>query len=415
MSVVSALRAGNPSGTELERESRGLRVAFAVGGLYTEGSGVARIVCDLANAMGRAETAVSVYAARCNGRETAEHLLDPPCRNVIEPGRWLGRLSWSPRLARQIESAMARTDIVHNHSLWMLPNRYAAKSARRHGKPLLYTVHGFLEPWALAQSRWKKRVVGRLFQDGDLHRADCLHVNSESELESVRKYGLRNPVAIIPNGVELNDFEGLPARDEFVDRFPELREKRVCLFLSRLHAKKGLAHLIQAWSRVEKEFGDWHLVIAGPDDGCEEALRTAIRELNLEGSVTVAGPLYGREKLAAYSAAEVFVLPSHSEGFSMAVLEAMGAGLPVLLTPGCNFGEAAKAGAAVEVEPEVQGTELGLRRLLGMSDEERSEMGTRARALIETGYTWDRVAERMLAVYRWLAGGGSRPREVVSP
>lgn len=390
-----------------------LKVAFAVGGLYTEGSGVARIVCDLANALRRQGTPVDVYTADCPGRGADGTGLAPGNRLHTAPGRWMGRLAWSPALARVLDGAAGELDVVHNHSLWMLPTHYATRAAGRRGVPVVWTVHGFLEPWALAHSRWKKRLAGWAFQDRDLRSASCLVVNSPSELASVRGYGLRNPVAVIPNGVNLEEFASLPPREDFERRFPEVRGKGVCLFLSRLHEKKGLGHLVEAWSRISREFGEWQLVIAGPDDGYEARLRERIAVLGLERSVTVAGPLYGEWKRAAWSRADAFVLPSYSEGFSMALLEALAAGLPALVTPGCNFPEAARAGAAFEVEPTAGGTADGLRRLLGMRADERQEMGIRGRTLVEAGYTWDAVARRTLAVYEWAHGAGPVPADVV--
>jgi glycosyltransferase involved in cell wall biosynthesis len=131
--------------------------------------------------------------------------------------------------------------------------------------------------------------------------------------------------------------------------------------------------------------------------------------MGLHRSVTLTGVLEGRDKLAALSAADAFALPSFSEGFSMAILEAMAARLPVLLTPGCNFPEAMHAGAAIEVQPTAADTQRGLRELLSMSDEQRRAMGERGRILVERHYTWTAVAAQMMELYRWMRGGGSPP------
>ena len=157
------------------------------------------------------------------------------------------------------------------------------------------------------------------------------------------------------------------------------------------------------------------MVIAGPDCGFETPARRLIQELRLAQSVLLTGNLQGEAKQEALGAAEVFVLPSFSEGFSMAVLEAMACGLPVLLTPGCNFPEAAASGAAVEVEPNVGSVESGLRRVLSLSDTERQNMGRTARTLIAARYTWDRVAEQTMQLYCWLTGRGLRPEFILDP
>ena len=387
---------------------------FVVGGLYSELNGVTRITCDLANALTRQRAAVTVYTALCKDGRPADHLLRPPARCEWTRGRWLGALSWSPELKQIIERDIAAANLVHSHSVWMLPNHYASRAARRHGKPVVFTAHGVFEDWAIRRSRWKKRLVGRWFQDRDLREASCIHVNTGREVGGVRAYGLNNPIAIIPNGVDLAAFANVPSATAFGARRSHLAGKKIVLFLSRLHQKKGLAHLIEAWRRVAADHNGWHLVLAGPDDGFEAEARRRVEDAGLVQAVTFVGALQGYEKLEAFAAADVFALPSFSEGFSMAILEAMACSLPVLITPGCNFDEAERAGAGVIVQPDAAGTEQGLRRLLEMADSQRTEMGRRGRALVEQSYTWDAVATQMLSLYRWLLGGGPQPEFVHS-
>jgi poly(glycerol-phosphate) alpha-glucosyltransferase len=382
---------------------------FVVGRLYSEASGVTRIVCDLAASLERRRGSVTVYAALQNGTPTGAHLLRPPSKFVAEPGNWLGGLSHSPKLRRLIDADIASFDVVHHHSVWMLPNHYASEAAHRRGKPVVFTAHGVLEPWALARSWWKKRPVAWWWQNRDLRRAACIQVNTRQELLGVRAYGLKNPVAIIPNGVDREALDQMPPRETLTQRFPQLLGKRIVLFLSRVHPKKGLSHLVQAWNTVSPRSPDWHLVIAGRDEGAASQTREAIEAMGLGHSVTLTGVLEGRDKLAALSAADVFVLPSFSEGFSMAILEAMAARLPVLLTPGCNFPEAAACGAAVEVQPTARDTAEGLQRLMEMSDSDRREMGCRGRKLIESSYTWDMVARDLMQLYGWMQDGGTPP------
>jgi glycosyltransferase involved in cell wall biosynthesis len=392
-----------------------MKPIFVVGGLYSQTNGVACIMRDLAAAVGRAGSPVTVCGAECFGKTSVGHIFERPSRWIARRGIWLGGLSWSPRLKRLLREEIRDADVVHNHSVWMLPTSYSSRIAGSSNKPVVITAHGTLERWSLARSRWKKRLAGRLFQDLDLHAADCLHVNSQQELEGVRAYGLKCPVAVIPNGVHLPDFEPLPSRSVFREAFPETRDKKIALFMARLHVKKGLDHVLCAWARVHKRFPDWHLVVAGPDCGFERRARQRVTELALDRTVTFTGNLQGERRLAALGAAELFVHPSFSEGFSMAVLEALACRLPALLTPGCNFREAAEAGAAIEVSPDVRGTTAGLVELLSLSDRELKAMGERGRALVEAAYTWDGVAQQMLNLYRWLCAGGERPDTLIDP
>jgi glycosyltransferase involved in cell wall biosynthesis len=363
---------------------------------------------DLAAALGRIGAPVTICAAQCAGRQPIGNFFEPPTRWIVAPGQWLGRASWSPKLKPILEREIEKADVVHNHSVWTLPNSYASRIAQRFRRPVVFTPHGSLEPWALRHSWWKKRIAAMAFQDRELRNAACIHVFSQGEAASIRAYGLKNPIAVVPNGVDLAPYNKMP-RITFNAAYPHLADKRICLFLSRLHKKKGLDHLIPAWRQVAAALPEWHLLIAGPDDGYESALRQLIADAGVERSVTIAGPLIGERKIGALAAASLFVLPSFSEGFSMAVLEAMAARLPVLMTPGCNFPEAEKAAAGMQVEPTEDDTARGLRKLLSLSDAERAEMGRKGRALVEREYTWDRVALRMMELYRWLAGGGQAP------
>lgn len=385
------------------------RVAFVLGKLFNEAAGVSTSSTKLAHACGQLGGRVDVYTAECKGRPVARHLVSEPTRCITAPADWLGGLSRAPQLNRLLSEAISEIDVVHNHTLWMLPNKYASNLARKHRKPVVFSPRGSLDPWCLARSRWKKRIAGIWFQNRHLRQAACIHALTQFEVRSIRAFGLQNPVAIVPNGVTLTDYDSLPDREAFDRDHPEVEGKRICLSLSRLHKKKGLLHLVEAWSRLSQEHDDWQLVIAGPDDGLETQIRKLIKELDLDQMVTLTGGCFGAKKLAILSAASLFVLPSFSEGFSNAVLEAMACRLAALITPGCNSPEAIEAGAAIEVLPNVDDTERGLRTLLASSAAELAEMGRRGRALVEEKYTWTKVALEMLAVYRWLVGSGPPP------
>lgn len=317
-------------------------------------------------------------------------------------------------LTAQLRAHIRPGGIIHSHGLWMHPGTAARRCAVKGRYPLVISPHGMLEPWALEHSRLKKKFAAWLFEDRNLRAANCLHALGEAEAGHFRRYGLKNPIAIIPNGVDMPEIVNLPAL-EMVDRYPEMTGRRRVLFLSRLHAKKGLANLLQAWQAVARDFKDWCLLIAGAGQPAYEMeLKARVKEYALEKSVLFLGPLQGRHKRQALAAADAFVLPSFSEGFSVAILEAAAAGLPVLLTPECNFPELAKAGAALEISPQAAAVEQGLRQILNLSDAERKAMGQRGLELVKQNYTWPVIAARMCAVYEWLAGNGERPDDVKS-
>jgi poly(glycerol-phosphate) alpha-glucosyltransferase len=267
-----------------------------------------------------------------------------------------------------------------------------------------------VEPWALKNSRWKKWVVWRLFERAHLSEAACLHALCEAERGDIRALGLTNPIAVIPNGVDLPpDLQSQPA-----DPAPaEWRGRKVMLFLSRVHPKKGLVQLVRAWAALHRKADGWVLAIAGPPQGGHDVeIQRLVDELALGDTVRQVGPQYGEDKNAWLRRACAFVLPSFSEGMPVAVLEALAYGLPVLLTPHCNLPEAVAAGAAFAVALRPDDIAEGLQQVLGMSDSERKAMGARGRSLVERKYTWPRIALQMAEVYKWVLGGGPAPETV---
>jgi len=248
-----------------------------------------------------------------------------------------------------------------------------------------------------------------------LREAACIQATALAEVDSIRKYGLKAPVCLIPNGIELPQPEpvALPPWEGIVET-----GKKVLLYLGRLHPKKGLPSLIRALSIVRARKPDWLrewiLIIAGWDQsGHESALRTLVDNLNLADCVTFRGPMYGNEKWAALHNASAFVLPSMSEGFPMVVLDAWAVRCPVLMTVECHLPEGFSQGAAIEVGTNPETVARGLEVLFGMSDAERQNMGNRGAALVAERFTWDRVVRDLLDVYRWTLGGGYRPSCIV--
>jgi glycosyltransferase involved in cell wall biosynthesis len=298
-------------------------------------------------------------------------------------------------------SALNRTpaDLVHNHGLWQYASLVTQRWARHTRKPYLVSPQGMLDPWALANGRWKKRIVAAWFQDAQLQRASCLHAVGESEAQAIRAYGLRNPICIIPNGIELPP----PKTTQPPPWHATIEQGRpVLLFLGRLHPKKGLTELLEAWAPIPK---DWTLAIAGWDQG---GFRAQL-EQRAAKNVIFLGPLHGDAKAAAFQHASAFILPSHSEGMPAAVLEAWSYGLPVIMTPACNIPEGFTANAAIRITPDPASIRDGLATLFSMSAPDRHTMGQRGLHLVTTRFSWPILARNMHATYAWLLGGGSPP------
>jgi poly(glycerol-phosphate) alpha-glucosyltransferase len=252
-----------------------------------------------------------------------------------------------------------------------------------------------------------------LYENRNLAGAAVLHALNRTEAEAIRTFGLNNPVAIIPNGIDM------PSRTVTLPPpgFMMADDRRVLLFLGRLHGKKGILELIAAWRhviRAKRGIEDtWRVAVAGWDDGGhEKVLAAAIREAGLERHVILVGPLRGERKAQALGNASAFILPSHSEGMPMAVLEAWAYGIPVFMTRACNLPQAFTAGAAFEIEAHA---ERMASVLIDVLDQPRllATTGAKGYTFVGNNYTWDRIITDLQRLYAWVLGGGERPDLVV--
>jgi len=260
-----------------------------------------------------------------------------------------------------------------------------------------------LDRWAVRNKRWKKALYAFLVERRHLRRAVCLHALTYSEAQDYRRFGLTASVAIVPNGITC---PRNVSAEPFLNQLPVLRNKQLVLFLGRLHYKKGVDLLCRAWREIMARFPDSHLVLAGPDfENTAATIRSLISELKLDGRVTITGMLESDLKWSALAAAELFVLPSHSEGFSVAILEALGMGLPVVITPGCNFPEVATHACGLIANATTADIQAALADILALSDRDRQDMGDRGRALVEREYAWPLIGSRIMEVYDWICGG----------
>jgi poly(glycerol-phosphate) alpha-glucosyltransferase len=388
-----------------------MKVGFLTASLSRRGGGLLNAVSGLAQGLRTAAASVSVFGGR-DAHTSADqcHWSGLDVR-VLEPAgpEFFGYL---PALERML--AASELDVLHTHGLWMYPSLAVRRWSRSSGRPYLISPHGMLDPWAVRNARWKKRVAGWVYEHAHLRGAACLHALCDAEAKAIREYGLRNPVCVIPNGIDLPDPGADEAPPAWASAIPA--GAPVLLYLGRLHPKKGLSVLLEGWQlvRAEAQQGGWHLVIAGWDQGGHQAeLAAQIERAGLQAQVHLVGPQFGAQKAASLQRADAFVLPSFSEGLPMTVLEAWAHRLPVLMTTACNLPEGFAAGAALEMAPEPNSIAAVLRRGFAMSDAERAAIGEHGRRLVAARFTWPQVAEQLLAVYRWVLGQGPMPDSVV--
>lgn len=313
---------------------------------------------------------------------------------------WTG---YSPGLAKVVDEVIGRYDVVHIHELWHYLQFASCRAAIRAGKPYIVTIHGQLEPGHLKQRGLRKRIYGAFVQRRILQGAAVIHALTNEEERQIRAFGVTTRVAVVPNGVRLEDFEPLPPRSELEKSYPDLMGKQVVLWMGRIHPNKGLDLLASGFAKLTAERSDVRLVLAGPDcDGYRGRLEAKLASYGVLGRTIFTGMLLGRDKLAALARADLFVLPSYVEAFGMVLLEAMSCGIPVVITSGCRLQDVVKYGGGEVVDPDAEQIARVLSRLLDAPDLRR-RMGERGRRLVQDRFTCDRIAARMVDVYRSVA------------
>ena len=391
-----------------------MRIAFLSTSLSRAAGGIFEIEKSLALTLSRMpDTTVEVYGLQ-DEFTIADDLAWHPLRTTACTVIGSRAFGYSPRLTRTFLSSSA--DIAHLHVLWMYTSILIHRWSHKHRKPYMITLNGMLDSWALQNSKWKKRLAAFLYESRTLTDSACIHVNTEAELVTARSFGLKNAVAVIPNGVNL------PPRDDSATAVPHeldpirARGNKILLYLGRLHPKKGLPNLIAAFSRVHQRYQDWVLVIAGwseLDHGNQ--LRRLANSLDLKDQIIFVGRQDNLTKYECLLRANAFIVPSYSEGLPMAVLEAWASAIPVLMTTACNLPIGYSAGAAIRIEPDISSIEEGLHALFNMTNARQREMGQNGRSLVATNFSWISAAQQIRSVYEWLLSGGPVPQCVDFP
>lgn len=283
-----------------------------------------------------------------------------------------------------------------------MPNIYPAWATRNMCCKLVTSPRGTLAAWSLARSRWKKKLIGWLGQYGALRDTDLFHATCQKEYEEIRACGYKQPVAIVPIGMDI------PAVGHKAS--PGLRH---ILFFGRLHEVKAVDRLILAWKQVAEKFPGWDLQIAGPDAGDKMRLERIVREADVP-RVVFLGEFCGLDKYKLLAGVDLYVLPSKTENFAVTVAEALASGTPVIASSGtpwngldahkCGWWGFKNAESLVDV----------LNQALPLDRPALESMGRNGIQWIQSDFNWSAIGQQMIASYEWLIHGGSKPSCVIA-
>lgn len=381
-----------------------LDIIQSVASTQADHGGPSRSVPFLCEALAEQGSSVRLVTAVPRSRSPGEVILPQKSVTTCTVERAQGLLgtlqspfSFYRTLQRTVDRR--RPTLLHDHGVWLPSNAAAAFFAWRRGIPLVISTRGMLTSWALQHNRRKKQLAWTGYQKWVLRQARLFHVTSQEEVDALRELGLDQPAAIVPNGVPL---------PELSPEDPSPSDERRALFLSRIHPKKGLPMLIRAWAEVAPE--NWVLEMVGPsEEGHRDELERQVRRAGLGDAVRFSGPVSDDRKWEVYRSADLFVLPTHSENFGIVVAEALAAGVPAITTTGTPWNDLEAHDCGWWVEPAPESIADALAHATALDPEERTEMGSQGRRLVEEQYSWSGVANKMTAAYRWMLTGEARP------
>ncbi len=399
-----------------------MNVLHVIPGLAATTGGPAAFVVDSSRALEGLGVRTTIFATDLSGTASSRNRsaiaptgLPAGSEDLdikLFPARFPRRFGYSPALGRALRHQAKNYDVIHIHSLYLHPQLAAWRHARANNIPYIVAPSGALDPYLRTRNRRLKRFMDRLWQRRMLDGAATIHYKTTEEAELTADLALDAPAVIVPNGIDTSAFESLPPRRTFRDEFLEGHDGPVILFLGRISHKKGIDLLIRAFRILLDTAPTTRLVVAGPDDeSLSRSLTKLATDLAVASAVTFVGPLTGEDKLASLSSADLWTLPSHTENFGLAAVEAMAAGLPTVLSPAVNIAaDASRAGAAVVCESDPPAL---AQQLLGLLEDEprRRALGEHAREFAHQ-YDWSIVGAQLVRMY---ADAAARHGEATPP
>jgi glycosyltransferase involved in cell wall biosynthesis len=315
----------------------------------------------------------------------------------------LKRLGVSFSMHDWLKRQTGENTILHNHGMWQFNGLYPSWIGKQKSIPVITSPRGTLSNWSFNSGSKSKKIFWPLFQKPSLANITCFHATSISEYNEIRSHGFDQPVAIIPNGIDIPE---MPSNT--------IKKNKTLLFLGRVHPKKGIDILLNAWLQVQSSFPEWRVVIAGSDldilgrGGYLKEIIQYSKKIGCE-RVEFIGPVYGKEKFELYQSASIFVLPTYSENFGMTVAEALSVGTPAIVSHGAPWEGLEKNNAGWWIELDEKKFAKTFENALSLSDQEIKKIGLNGRSWMKRDFSWDNLALKYIDIYKWLLSGQTSP------
>ena len=372
-----------------------MKVLVTVPGIKDESAGPSYTVPSLCGGLARIGVDVQLHVLDGVPRKDREYVVVSH-RHHYFPIKALGR---SPEMMEDLRARANNGDIIHSNGIWMMPTVYPAIAKRGTRCKLVFCPRGGLSRTALGRARIKKFLMGHFGgQYRALRETDMFHAASMKELLEIRDLGYKQPIALVPNGIDLPE----------VVHKPFISEKRKIVFFGRIHTTKAVDHLVAAWGNVATKFPEWSLEIAGPDCGAVPVLKSMIAGRRIP-RVSFVGELHGMEKYKFLAMADIYVLPSLTENFGITIAEALACGTPVIASKGCPWERLEEMECGWWTDIGIDALTAQLESSLSTSPETLERMGKKGNAWMAAEFSWDGVAKNMLSAYKWLCDKGGKP------
>ena len=382
-----------------------ISVIHVVSDLHSSSGGPSRSIVQLTDSLGNNDDLlISIFSQKLINQKVINSANDNVISIVINTNSMLSHMFSIKSFFRIYKTFKKnRPSIVHSHGIWSLHNHWAVLLARRNNIPIIIHTRGMMMPNAFKFKNIKKNIAMSLFQKKDIESADVLIATSKAEQDSLRNYGFFNPIAVIPNGIDIENSMKISQRG---DQLQDERE-RIILFLSRIHPIKGLINLIKAWSTIQTD--GWKLRIAGPDNyGHLDEIVKLADDLGISDSIEYIGEVEEKDKRHVYQHADLFILPSYSENFGIVVLEALSYGIPVITTYGTPWSDLNKFNCGWWVECTEKSLAKTIKKAIRLDDSERNIMSLNANEYVKI-YSWNSIANDTYNLYIWCLKKGEKP------